>query len=184
MNNQYSRTLSSVLLSVAFSVLLTACGGGGGGSDSPTEAPIIAQTVNPPTTQPVETASTAPEITELTLNDNNEQEVQTIIESTAQKSSEITVPNGFTLNSERFLNFKIMRSVEDNQAAYLSVCSDYQYYDDGSYIINYNSCVLRVLLTDINYETVISVTNDTQGLVAALWFMDSDKEPLIMDWRF
>jgi hypothetical protein len=39
-------------------------------------------------------------------------------------------------------------------------------------------------LSDINFEAVITVTNDTKGLVAALWFMDGTKEPLIKDWRF
>jgi hypothetical protein len=39
-------------------------------------------------------------------------------------------------------------------------------------------------LSDINYEAAIVVTNDTPGLVAALWFMDESKKPLITDWRF
>jgi hypothetical protein len=28
---------------------------------------------------------------------------------------------------------------------------------------------------------VVMVTNDTKGLVAALWFMDDNKEPLFTD---
>ena len=136
-----------------------------------------------PTTE-VPPVQIQPEFTELSLEETNEVQVQEIIESTAQTTHDITVPEGFSLNSERLFNLKIMRSETDNQAAYLSVCSDYQHNDDGSYVINYNSCLLRTSLGDINYETVISVTNDTQGVVAALWFIDTNKEPLIVDWRF
>jgi hypothetical protein len=73
-----------------------------------------------------------------------------------------------------------------NSAAqsYLSLCSDYQQHINGSYSINYDSCLLRTSLSDINFEAVVTVTNDTKGLVAALWFMDETKKPLIYDWRF
>jgi hypothetical protein len=64
------------------------------------------------------------------------------------------------------------------------LCSDYQQDNNGNYIINYNSCILRTSLSDINYETIVTVTNDTTGLVAAIWFMDEIKEPLIVDWHF
>ncbi|MFT7089806.1 MAG: hypothetical protein ACJAU4_001628 [Glaciecola sp.] len=30
----------------------------------------------------------------------------------------------------------------------------------------------------------MTVTNDTTGLVAAIWFMDVNKDPLFSDWRF
>jgi hypothetical protein len=92
--------------------------------------------------------------------------------------------NGFTLSSERSFNLLITRSKDDNQLAYLSLCSDYQHHNDGSYSINYDSCLLRTSLNDSQYEAVITVTNDTVGLVAAMWFMDESKEPLITDWRF
>jgi hypothetical protein len=64
------------------------------------------------------------------------------------------------------------------------LCSDYKQLSDASYSINYDSCLLRTSLNDIDYEAIITVTNDTTGLVAAIWFMDVNKDPLFSDWRF
>jgi hypothetical protein len=123
-------------------------------------------------------------MTKFSLQESQPKEAEAIVESTAQNSHEIVVPNGFALISERTFSLRITRSEEDDQPAYLSLCSDYEHHDDGGYSINYDSCLLRTSLSDINYEVVITVTNDTKGLVAALWFMDGTKEPLITDWRF
>jgi hypothetical protein len=168
---------------VLLSTLLTGCGGGGGSESSTTNPTAVTNDSQPsnPLATPVQSQ---PVVTEFSLQESNPMEAEVIIESAAQTSHEIVVPNGFALNSERSFNLKISRSEDDNQAAYLSLCSDYQQHSDGSYSINYNSCLLRTIVSDINYEAVITVTNDTKGLVAALWFMDGIKEPLINDWRF
>ncbi|MFT5838905.1 MAG: hypothetical protein ACI9UT_001406 [Flavobacteriales bacterium] len=173
MNNLYSFVL--------LSTLLTACGGGGGGTTAnPTAGTSDSQPSNPLTAS----VQSQPAVTEFSLEENKPMEAGVIIESAAQTSHDIIVPSGFALNSERSFNLKITRSKDDYQSAYLSICSDYQQHNDDSYSINYDSCLLRTSLSDINYEAVITVTNDTKGLVAALWFMDIAKKPLINDWRF
>ena len=161
---------------VLLSTLLTGCGGGGSESSA----------VKPPASNvfPV-TIQSQPVVTEFSLEESKPIQAGVVIESAAQTSHEIAVPDGFALNSERSFNLKITRSDDDNQAGYLSLCSDYQQYSDGTYSINYDSCLLRIPLNDNNsYEAVITVTNDTEGLVAALWFLDESKEPIITDWRF
>ena len=165
---------------VLLSTLLTACGGGGSESSTPAPSANNNQPVN---IVPAPIVSQAT-ITEFTLVDSIPAQSVELIESAAQNSSEITVPDGFALNSERSLTLRITLSEEDNQPAYLSLCSDYQQLSDGSYSINYASCLLRTSLNDSQYEAVITVTNDTQGLIAALWFMDETKQPLFTDWRF
>jgi len=166
---------------VVLSTLVSACGGGGSESSAPIQTADISQ---PIVIVVIDTEESEQVITEFILEESQPLESETIIESTAQTSHEIVVPNGFSLGSQRSFNLRISRSEDDNQAAYLSLCSDYQQHSDGSYTINYNSCLLRTSLNDINYEAVITVTNDTKGLVAALWFMDGRKDPLITDWRF
>ncbi len=168
---------------VLLSILLTGCGGGGG-SESSTVKPTSGTNDSQPSSPLPTPVQSQPAVTEFSLLQSNPIEAEGIIESAAQTSHEIVVPNGFALNSERSFNLKISRSQDDYQAAYLSLCSDYSQHSDGSYSINYDSCLLRTSLNDINYEAVITVTNDTKGLVAALWFMDGTKEPLINDWRF
>jgi hypothetical protein len=165
---------------VLLSTLLTACGGGGSESSTPAPSANNSQPVN---SVPAPIVSQAT-ITEFSLVDSIPAQSVELIESAAQNSSEISVPDGFALNSERSLTLRITLSEEDNQPAYLSLCSDYQQLSDGSYSIYYASCLLRTSLNDSQYEAVITVTNDTQGLVAALWFMDETKQPLFTDWRF
>jgi hypothetical protein len=115
------------------------------------------------------------------LEESRSIEAKVVIESTAKTTREITVPDNFARGSERSFNLRITLSEDDNQPAYLSLCSDYQKNSDGSYDINYNSCLLGTSLSDIQYNAVVMVTNDTKGLIAALWFMDDNKEPLFTD---
>ena len=169
--------MNKLYIFVCLSMLLNACGGGG--SEKITVEP--SSSVVKPLPDPIQSQ---PAVTEFSLEVSNPKIAGGVIESTAKTSHEIIVPDGFALNSERLFNLRITRSEEDNQAAYLSLCSDYQQHNDGSYSINYDSCLLRTSLNDINYEAVITVTNDTAGLVAAIWFMDESKKPLFKDWRF
>jgi hypothetical protein len=175
MNKRYSLIL--------LSSILTACGGGS--ADSNTKQPTAS--VSQPSNISSISVKVQPAITEISLQlskATNALEAEAVIESDAQSTHDIRVPDGFALNSERLYNFNVARSKDDNQPAYLSLCSDYQLHADGSYTINYKSCLLRTSLTELNFEAVITVTNDTQGLVAALWYMDESKQPLITDWRF
>ncbi|MFB1036616.1 MAG: hypothetical protein QMC38_14855 [Sinobacterium sp.] len=167
---------------ILLSTLLTACGGGG--SESVTTAPVAGGGNSQPNTNLPDPIQNQPAVTVFSLEEKAPMETGVVVNSAAQSSHDIVVPNGFALKSERAFNLNITRSEDDYQPAYLSLCSDYQQLSDGSYSINYDSCLLRTSLSDINYEAVVTVTNDTQGLVAALWFMDATKEPLIKDWRF
>ncbi|MFT7005974.1 MAG: hypothetical protein ACJAXJ_000476 [Colwellia sp.] len=174
--------MNKLYIFVFLSILLTACGGGG--SESSTAEPAVVGTDSPPSNIVSAPIQSQPTVTEFSLEESKPLELKSVIKSTAKTSSEIAVPDGFTLSSERSFNLLITRSKDDNQLAYLSLCSDYQKLSDGSYSINYDSCLLRTSLNDSQYEAVITVTNDTVGLVAAMWFMDESKEPLITDWRF
>jgi hypothetical protein len=174
--------MNKLYVFVFLSILLTSCGGGG--SESSTAEPAVVGTDSPPSNIVSAPIQSQPTVTEFSLEESKPLELKSVVTSTAQTSSEIAVPDGFALSSERSFNLRITRSEEDNQLAYLSLCSDYQHHNDGSYSINYDSCLLRTSLNDSQYEAVITVTNDTVGLVAAMWFMDESKEPLITDWRF
>ena len=169
--------MNKLCIFVCLSTLLNACGGGGSDSITAESFPSAGN----PLPVPIQSQ---PAVTEFSLEESNPKEAADMIESTAKTSHEIIVPDGFTLSSERSFNLRITRSKDDSQAAYLSLCSDYQQHDDESYSINYDSCLLRTSLSDVNYEAVITVTNDTAGLVATIWFMDESKKPLITDWRF
>lgn len=170
---------------VLVSIVLSACGGGGSDSTSvqnpqnavvvqPTQV-ITGQTINYPSNSSLSLVESSLPSSKASTE---------VVVSTASATREIQVADNFPLNSERLLTFKVSLSEADSQAAYISLCSDYSHLSDGSYRINYDSCLLRTSLNSHTYETIVSVTNDTKGLVAALWFMDKNKAPLIQDWRF
>jgi hypothetical protein len=170
---------------VLLSVSLVGCGGGG--SESTADAPPLGASVSQSNQVVSVQVPSQPAVTEFSLEANKPLSLArsgSVIKSTAQASREIIVPDNFALNSERQLTLRVSRSKYNSQPAYLSLCSDYKHYNDGSYSINYDSCLLRTSLGDIHFEADITVTNDTKGLVAALWFMDENKAPLIKDWRF
>lgn len=164
-------------ISVIFmSFLMVACGGGGGGSDSgATSSPLAA---------PDQSKSFVTDIRLTERDPSIPAGPDEIVDSLAQSSREIVVPNNFNLNSERILDLRVTLSEEDMQPAYLSLCTDYVIDSENSYIINYDSCLLRAPLSENEYETTITITNDLKGLVAALWFVDDNKAPISMDWRF
>ena len=147
-------------ISVIFmSFLMLGCGGSGG-SDSGAATTPLAVTDNSQTE-----AVPAPDqpqsfITEIHLQDNEPStpvKPDDIVESLAQSSREIVVPDNFNLNSERILDLRVTRSEYDMQPAYLSLCTDYKRDAEGGYIINYDSCLLRAALSDNEYETTITI---------------------------
>ena len=143
---------------VLLSTLLTGCGGGGG-SESSTVNPTAGTNDSQPSNPLPTPVQSQPVVTEFSLQESKPMEAEVIKKSAAQTSHEIVVPNGFALNSERSFKLKISRSEDDYQAAYLSLCSDYQQHSDGSYSINYSSGLLRTPLSDTNFEDVITVPN-------------------------
>jgi hypothetical protein len=184
--------MNKLYIFVLLSIFLTACGGGGGGGGEggaknvtavPPPVPAL-PTPEPSLPEPALPVPSQPTVTEFSLKESEPREEGLLIQSEAKSSREIVVPDGFTLNSERSFNLRIALSENDTQAAYLSICSDYEQHSDSSYSINYDSCLLRASLNDSTYEAIITVTNDTTGLVAAIWFMDENKEPIITDWTF
>lgn len=167
-------------------LLLSSCGGGGGGGSDTNVAqtPVEAEGQDQVETDPI---NSQPSITEFSLEENEYRaflESELVSESMAKTSHEIIVPDNFNLHNQRSLTLRVTRANSDNQDAYLSLCNDYQQHDDGSYSINYESCLLRTSLSNINYETTVTVSNDLTGLVAVLWFLESTKKPIITDWRF
>ena len=53
---------------------------------------------------------------------------------------------------------------------------------DGSFNIDYDTCVIRTSLEFDTFDAEIAVTNDVEQLVAALWFLDTSIDPIYVDW--
>ena len=48
--------------------------------------------------------------------------------------------------------------------------------------VNYNSCLLRTSI-DSDYEASVTVANDTNRLVMAIWYLDDINKPRYAVWE-
>lgn len=170
--------MKKLLLTISSVFIISACGGGGGGgatAPAVTEDPVVVVVV-----EEAPSESTAP----ITLSRINALETVSgsdVIASDAESSSEIVVPKGFDLETEQAFTLAVNHS-QTNVDAYLSVCTDFEAQADGSFDINYDSCVMRTSLEFDTFEAEIAVTNDVTKLIAALWFMDTEIDPIYSEW--
>lgn len=136
--------ISKLLKGAAVMILpaLVACGGGGGadGATSSAADPIASTPVNPPT--PI------------------------VVNSTA----ELPVAEGFNLSTQTDLALAVNLAQLNSHRGYLSVCTDFEVTNGDVNYVNYDSCLLRTWVEDSDYTQSLTVTNDTQTLIAAVWY--------------
>lgn len=166
------------LLLILFTLLLfTACGGGGGDSSTPaaSEEPVLQTQPEPVSEEPAESITLSRTSALKTVTGSN------VIVSDAESSNDIVVPAGFDLKTEQTFNLAVNHP-NTGADAYLSVCTDYETRADGSFNIDYDTCVIRTSLEFDTFDAEIAVTNDVEQLVAALWFLDTSIDPIYVDW--
>ena len=83
-------------------------------------------------------------------------------------------------------SYKLKVDVDINtsptERAFLSICSDFTEDNGQVSDIDYENCILRTGITNGKYEGDLKVTNDKTKLVAAIWFYDKSRSPLISTW--
>jgi len=156
--------LSNITLIFMMSLLMVACGGGGGGSTSaPTPAAVIEEPTEPEVEEPTVIVVAEPEL-----------DPNAIYDATA----ELIVSKSFLLEQEYELAVSYQNV--DNRSAYVSVCTEFTEGQNGIKV-NYNSCMLR---TSINgdYSGTLTVANDQNRLIMAIWYLDDTKNPRYEIW--
>lgn len=149
-------------IALVSSLTLFACGGGGEGSTSPTPVPSPVPTPSP-TPVPTPTPAPAPD-------------PNAVYDTTA----ELVVAANFDIKQEYEVNVRYTNTQQRN--VYLSVCSDFTNEQDGQVAVNYNSCLLRTSLAG-SYNTQLSVANDQNKLVMAIWYLDDVENPRYEFWE-
>ena len=165
-NKDKTMKLSTITLIFMMSLLMVACGGGGGGSTSaPTPAAVIEEPAQPEVEEPVVIVVVEPEL---------EPDPNAIYDTTA----ELVAAKSFLLEQEYELTVSYHNV--DNRSAYVSVCTEFTEGPNGIKV-NYNSCMLR---TSINgaYSGTLTVANDQNRLVMAIWYLDDTKNPRYEIW--
>lgn len=189
--------MRDVITVLIFSSLLFlgACGGGGGGDDAPAASVSEGATNN---ATPIYSAPDITESDEVANNDNpNEVEetpgetvpvettpVQTSPNEPVDPNDEfastalLEVPSDYDWKMEFSLPIEV--SLQANQKAFLSVCTDYSLVD-GVYLVNYTSCILRTSVTN-NFSGMLNVSNDKKKLIAVVWYLDPAVAPYYQEW--
>lgn len=116
-----------------------------------------------PVTQPVTPAVSSPPPPAVTYN----------------TTSELVVPKSFLIEQEYDLS--IAYTDDANREVYLSICSDFT-NEQSTITVNYNSCILRTA-SDGNYTNTVSIPNDKNQLVMAIWYLDDLNNPRYEFWN-
>jgi len=141
------------------SVLLVACGGGGGSSASSTPEPVVAVVDDPVVVVVVEP----------------EPDPNIIYDTTA----ELVVAKSFLIEQEYDLSISYKN--DNNRNVYLSVCTEFSEEESGIKV-NYNSCLLRTSI-ESSFAGKLTVANDKNRLVMAIWYLDDIKNPRFELWE-
>ena len=160
------------------SLLMVACGGGGGGDSSGGSS----TTSSNPTTTPeaeVEQVTELP-VVELPI---VEPEVEDIVEpdpdAIYSTTSELIASKSFLF--EQSYELEVSFTNDDSRNIYLSVCSEFT-EGESDISVNYNSCLLRTSI-ESDYSGTLSVANDKNRLVMAIWYLDDIDKPRYEVWE-
>ena len=162
------------------SLLMVACGGGGGsdssgGSSSSSSTPEATAEVEPVAEVPVEIPAVEVVVADPEVNDVVEPDPEAVYATTA----ELVAAKSFLF--EPSYELAVSLSNNDKRSIYLSVCSDF-IEDDSGISVNYNSCLLRTSI-ESDYSGTLSVANDKDRLVMAIWYLDDIDNPRYETWE-
>lgn len=150
--------LTNIVVVSVISLSLVACGGGGGASSAPSST----------------TATVLPEA-DVAVIDVIEPEPNVIYETTA----ELLVSKSFSLKQEYEL--AVSYKNDDSRSTYLSVCTEFT-EGEKSIEVNYNSCLLRTSIEG-DYTNMLTIANDKNRLVMAIWYIDDMENPRYEIWE-
>ena len=146
-----------LILYSALSVTVISCGGG-------EQASTTESTVAPSTTPVVFTPPVVPITPDpITFTDLTSTPEFTFTSST---NIEVLLPTAPTGSINYFIN----------------ICTDYV-AQNGSVIINYNSCKLRTALSTSEQSFSLSLSNTESLLVAQVWAIEVSAKPLTLFWN-
>lgn len=152
------------LLLVSTTALLMACGSGGGDGET-----TSASNSAPPAPAPVSAPAPAPAPTPPPV-------------STAPPSDmeDVVVTKAFDFIGKDDLTIQMSNNMSAARV-YLNVCSDYSTVS-GKVKVDYKTCQLRTTLPSGSTEYKISLSGDTEQLIAQVWALEEGAVPQSFYW--
>ena len=105
-----------------------------------------------------------------------------VVTPVPQATSELQASASFDFRSNYNLVLQINNLPDSSTRFYINVCSDYK-ETQGSYQINYDSCVLRTSLNNSYREFELILSDNEQSLIAQIWPVEYAAEPVNQFWE-
>ncbi|WML91621.1 hypothetical protein RCF98_04600 [Thiothrix lacustris] len=147
--------MKKIITVVSLMVLLTGCGGGGG---------TVAGTSTSDTT--IASNTTAP------LESNTQ----------ATSTAAIIAAPEFDFASARTIDIQFDVPEARTTEGMLSLCTKYSSESDGTFNINYDSCLVQATLVNGLYQSQMELTNDVNSVIGVIWFADPDLAPVYKEF--
>jgi len=175
-NKVNTMNITNISVITLMSLLVAACGGGGGGeSSSPSTTTSSTTTVVTIVEDP------APQVIDLPVEDVPivDNSVEPDPNATYDTTADLIASKSFLLKPEYEL--AVSYSNEGDRPIYLSVCSEFT-EEEARIKVNYNSCLVRTSL-ESNYSGTLTVANNKNDLIMAIWYLDDIDNPRYEIWR-
>lgn len=159
---------------VILSSLLVACGSPSNTGDQPLLG--AAQGVGPAVPAVAELPATFVELSNEELTD--------LADVPETKTSDLLVASDFTFSTSRRVGVSLDIPEASDMQAEASICTDYTLLPDGSFDINYDSCVMTAPLAGGVFTDKVNLVNQHQSVVAVVWLEDTTMQPVFREFEF
>lgn len=93
------------------------------------------------------------------------------------ETSQLTADADFLFPTARNVKLMVNLPSAAGTQASLSLCTDFEENESG-YIVNYDSCPIRGVVTDGQFESDMALANQFDSAIAVIWFPHQESGPL------
>lgn len=165
------RTIKNGFAVTGVAMLLSACGSSGGDSDPPTLGAATG----------LEQSASAAETNYVALTD---EELGVLAEVPETQTAQLQVFNDFTFDTSRQTTVHMSVPEAIGASAEVSFCTDYSLEDNGTYDVNYDSCVLTAPLVGGELNEELHLVNQYASVLGVVWFQDTSILPMYQEFHF
>ncbi len=100
------------------------------------------------------------------------------------KTASLQVLDDFTFDTSRSTTVSMSIPEARNVDAEATFCTDYSAKNDGTYDIDYNSCVLSAPLLGGVLNEELNLVNQHASVIGVVWFQDPAIQPVYQEYHF
>lgn len=97
------------------------------------------------------------------------------------ETSQLTSATDFLFLTARTVKLKVNLPSAIGTEASLSLCTDYEAIDSG-YRVNYDSCPIRGVVIDGQFDADLSLVNQVESAIAVIWYPYQESVPVYREF--